>query len=246
MFEENLYNRQEKLNLNYLDKIAIIGVGGIGSWVAFFAALSGRIKEIELWDPDKIEMTNLNRTPFRLEDVGKYKVDAICQIIDERRMNSKMDLVRKKEKALKGSFGNKYEFDYNVIIDCRDGLYVEDFEEIKSFAKVIKLSYDGLSVTYDSDFANRGVWGETRGTYTIDPSFLCPCTFLATMVITDILTNMYSKRSNSGWKKRIITFDTNATLDLLTESREIIEKDKIEKQRLKKLKIEEEEAIRKN
>ena len=56
----DLYKRQEKLVLNQDQSITVVGCGGIGYWVAKFAAMSG-IDELWLFDPDTFEDHNFNR-----------------------------------------------------------------------------------------------------------------------------------------------------------------------------------------
>jgi len=48
-----LYERQETLELTAPKKIAVVGCGGIGYWVAKFLAMSG-CEYLELYDPDVI------------------------------------------------------------------------------------------------------------------------------------------------------------------------------------------------
>jgi threonine dehydrogenase-like Zn-dependent dehydrogenase len=79
-----LYLRQEALKLEVPDKVAVIGCGGVGSWVAWFLALSG-VKELWLFDGDKVEEHNLNRLPLAAEDVGKDKTQAVGELIQSRR-----------------------------------------------------------------------------------------------------------------------------------------------------------------
>ena len=49
-----LYHRQEKLKLNSEQSITVVGAGGIGYWVAKFAAMSG-IEMIYVFDDDTLE-----------------------------------------------------------------------------------------------------------------------------------------------------------------------------------------------
>ena len=37
-------------------------------------------------DLDRVELTNLNRALFRLSDVGRYKLDALKELISEEEM----------------------------------------------------------------------------------------------------------------------------------------------------------------
>jgi len=63
--------------------IAIVGLGGVGSWVAYQIAKEKLIKRLILIDEDIVEKRNLHRTPYTMKHVGKKKVDAIAEIIEE-------------------------------------------------------------------------------------------------------------------------------------------------------------------
>src|ERR1051325_6899332 len=83
----NLYDRQEDITDNYsTDTAMVIGAGGIGSWVALDLALIG-LGAIIIIDHDKVELTNLNRTLFKLSDVGRFKSEAVKDLINERRQD---------------------------------------------------------------------------------------------------------------------------------------------------------------
>ena len=80
-----LYSRQESICENYSEKSAIvIGAGGIGNWMALDLALLG-VGTLILIDPDKVEVSNLNRTLFKLSDIGRYKTEAVKDLVSERR-----------------------------------------------------------------------------------------------------------------------------------------------------------------
>lgn len=66
-----LISEEEQLIL-YSKKIAVIGLS-VGSQAAVTLVRSGIGREFILVDPDFIELKNLNRTPFFLQDVGKKK-----------------------------------------------------------------------------------------------------------------------------------------------------------------------------
>ena len=61
--------------------VAIVGIGGVGSWAAEALARSG-VGEISLFDLDDICVTNTNRQAHTLTDtVGQAKVEVMAQRI---------------------------------------------------------------------------------------------------------------------------------------------------------------------
>lgn len=79
------YSRQQQLiDLKDFPRVHIVGCGGIGSWIAIFLALAG-VSEIDLWDEDLVEASNLPRTPYKPKDIGKLKALALAEILWERR-----------------------------------------------------------------------------------------------------------------------------------------------------------------
>ena len=61
-------------------KVAIIGLGAIGSMVAEFLVRSG-IKEFDLWDNDVVEPVNLCRSIYSIQDIGNNKSEALTKRI---------------------------------------------------------------------------------------------------------------------------------------------------------------------
>ena len=57
-------------------RVAVVGLGGLGSNVAMWLARLG-VGHLLLYDFDKVELSNLNRQYYFLEDVGKYKAEAL-------------------------------------------------------------------------------------------------------------------------------------------------------------------------
>lgn len=62
-------------------KIALVGLGAIGSMVAISLAHTG-ISKIGLWDFDIVEPGNICRSAYSIKDVGESKVNAIASIIE--------------------------------------------------------------------------------------------------------------------------------------------------------------------
>jgi len=59
------------------DRIDIIGVGAVGSHVAWFLSKTG-FKNIHIWDHDEIVAHNISNQLFFLDQVGQKKVDALA------------------------------------------------------------------------------------------------------------------------------------------------------------------------
>lgn len=57
-------------------RVAIAGLGGLGSNIAFFLARIG-VGSLHLIDYDFVDLSNLNRQQYRLMDVGRYKTEAL-------------------------------------------------------------------------------------------------------------------------------------------------------------------------
>lgn len=80
----------EDTQLNLLTKkIAVIGCGGNGQYVAEFLARLG-IQTLSIWDGDKFEVSNLNRQPMSTEDlIGCLKTIATAQRLNK--VNSEIE-----------------------------------------------------------------------------------------------------------------------------------------------------------
>lgn len=72
--------RQETLGINTNQSVAIIGVGGIGSWVALELGLAG-VREIHLFDDDTVDTSNLNRLPVLGTMVNLPKTHAVKEML---------------------------------------------------------------------------------------------------------------------------------------------------------------------
>lgn len=81
--KENLVRQMDILPLEYLNKkITIIGAGAIGSFVALSLAKMG-FEDLTVYDFDKIEAVNLNSQFYRFSDIGKFKVEALKDLIKD-------------------------------------------------------------------------------------------------------------------------------------------------------------------
>jgi len=210
--ESDIQNRQQTLPLKKYDVVAVIGVGGIGSWVAFDLALTGKIKKLYMFDPDMVESTNLNRTPFKIADVGRYKVDALFNLIAERRLDCDVEYFRDEFK--KKMLDPVMMTEKTCIVDCRDDI----FKDLRSYdCKIWKIGYDGLSITIDGNPKNTRVWGRSNGYATV-PSFVCSSQLAANLVVNHILMEYnplfvdHPCMDKQGTFNSILTFDSSALI----------------------------------
>ena len=67
---------KEKMNILKTSRVAVFGIGGVGSYTAEALVRSG-IGTIDIIDDDRVCITNINRQLYATtETVGKYKTDA--------------------------------------------------------------------------------------------------------------------------------------------------------------------------
>lgn len=117
-------------------KIAIFGVGGIGSWIVNGLSQIG-IGSLAICDPDRVELTNLNRQLFFQEqDVGRYKVDVIREKIPDTKIETHKLFVSPNE-DLEHIIKNT-----NFVVNCADSPSVQATSEIiDSYAKKHNIPY---------------------------------------------------------------------------------------------------------
>ncbi|MDR2458407.1 MAG: ThiF family adenylyltransferase, partial [Clostridiales Family XIII bacterium] len=83
----NPINAQKKISKV---KIALIGMGGIGNWVALNFIGMG-FKELKLIDFDRIEVSNLTRQVlFNEKDIGKLKTDIAKRVLSSKNTQTKI------------------------------------------------------------------------------------------------------------------------------------------------------------
>src|SRR5574344_1216322 len=63
-------------------KVAICGLGGLGSNIAIALARAG-VGHLHLIDFDQVDLTNLNRQQYKIEYIGQYKTYALKEEIKE-------------------------------------------------------------------------------------------------------------------------------------------------------------------
>lgn len=182
----DLYDRQAALQLTTPSAITIAGLGGIGSWVAILAAMSG-IPNIYLFDPDSLEEHNRNRLPFCQGSLNQNKVDIVERYIKGIRPDCIVVAVPEKLEGVMLSIQLSVS---NYIIDCTDSpksqymLY-----NICKEARVpfIRAGYDGTHITVTSTVSG---WIKTNienEDYTIRPSWVVPAVTVAALAVAKLM-----------------------------------------------------------
>jgi len=201
MVLEDINNRQKGLVGDFSEHSAVVvGLGGIGNWVALDLALIG-VGTLILFDNDIVEASNLNRTLFKLSNLGKPKVQAVKELISERRKDT---IVITNEELFTVENLQKLEgIDY--IFDCSDTSKLKDsIAQLKQKPRYIKLGYDGFEGTICIDDFESGKWG-TDSSYSIVPSFFALPQILSALGIIELLLikKQVAKTVNLNVKKII-------------------------------------------
>lgn len=105
--------------------ICVIGIGGVGSWVAESLARSG-IGNITLIDMDDICVTNTNRQIHALKStIGQAKTDVMAQRIKQINPECQVHCIDDfiNQDNVSNYLGNKENQQYHFIIDAIDSVY---------------------------------------------------------------------------------------------------------------------------
>ena len=101
-------------------RVAVFGVGGVGSWCAEALVRSG-IRDLTIVDSDTVSVTNINRQAMALTTtVGRPKVEALRDRLLAINPEAEIKAVRKiycEETAGEFDFGK-----YDAVVDCIDSL----------------------------------------------------------------------------------------------------------------------------
>ncbi|RLD10302.1 MAG: tRNA threonylcarbamoyladenosine dehydratase, partial [Chlamydiae bacterium] len=99
-------------------KIAVAGIGGVGSYAAEALARTG-VGNLMIIDDDKVEMTNINRQIWALNStVGKYKVDVACERLTD--INPELKIIAANKRLTADSIGELIPKDIDFVIDAID------------------------------------------------------------------------------------------------------------------------------
>ena len=170
---EILYKRQKTLQLDTNQTFTVIGLGGIGYWVAKFLAMAG-VEKIYAFDFDTIEEHTLNRLDLPTRFVGKNKADVVKIVIESLREDCSVI-------AMPFKFNDNHEPKTDWLIDCTDN-YASQVENQKIAQKqgmrYVKAGYDGEDFSIHNSVAE---WGDAEDGYVTIPSYVVPAVLIASM-----------------------------------------------------------------
>jgi tRNA A37 threonylcarbamoyladenosine dehydratase len=184
---EEIYKRQEALKINSSQSLCIVGCGGVGYWVAKYAAMSG-ITTLYLYDDDTFEEHNLNRIDLPIDVIGKNKAQVTKAIINEIR-----PLATVYSFPFKLNDRNLMKADW--LVDCTDRISSQTINQElakRNGMKYVKVGYDGVHITISNVVAE---WGEDVDGYTIIPSWVVPASVVAALAVGKIMKYTYGEVS---------------------------------------------------
>ena len=195
----DIYNRQEKLELDSDVSVTVVGCGGVGFWVCKMLAMSG-IKKIRAYDPDVLEDSNLNRIDVSYDFIGRNKADITKFVV--KNLRPECDI-----KTFPYKLNDMHIMDTDWLVDCTDNMesQVENMKIAEeNRMKFMKVGYDGEHISINDKVAT---WGENDDGYRIVPSWVVPANIIASLAVAKImkynnkeistdLVDMYYERGN--------------------------------------------------
>ena len=101
-------------------RVAVFGIGGVGSFVVEGLARAGMGKFL-LVDNDTIDITNINRQIIAtIDSVDKYKVDAWEERI--KKINPDCEVIKVKEYIDENNIDHLFDYNLDYIVDACDSL----------------------------------------------------------------------------------------------------------------------------
>ena len=97
----------EKQKLLSEGHVAVAGLGGLGSNVAYALARIG-VGHLHLIDFDVVDITNLNRQQYFIDQIGMYKTDALKSLLERINpyLDTRTDTVKVTEENLQELFAD--------------------------------------------------------------------------------------------------------------------------------------------
>ena len=145
-------------------RVAIAGLGGLGSNVAIALARAG-IGKLFLVDHDTVDITNLNRQQYFTEDIGRKKTEALSAII--RKINPVMKLETADTYVTEENALSLFK-DYPIVCEC--------FDKAENKAMLINTllgQSDDITVVSASGMAGYGSSNTITTSHPMERLYLC-------------------------------------------------------------------------
>lgn len=174
----------ERIRDNIPKSVAIVGVGGVGSWMAMLFSQIKEVERIGLFDEDLIEESNLERTWFKIKDLNEKKSVAMKEQILNRRTDINVltygHLTNENKQLL-----NLYDLKV-VCADNRDiRNMVLEFDNSISTGYDVDEEKDWISVSEQQMWS---VFGDAEeDEYTIEPSWGVPAMLGALITVHSVI-----------------------------------------------------------
>lgn len=200
--------RQQALNLSIPSGVAVIGCGGVGSWLAYFLALAG-VTDLWLFDFDKISESNLNRFPLGPEAVGKSKSVALSDAIKLLRPSCKPVAMGEFSSSIANTIALDAEVDWLAVSTDTWASRVEVHKYAQARGlRYIEASAEGEYGSITGSPADFATPEEDNPGYASVPVWVGPCVAAAMMASAHILhaTPASSAVIRLGWDGRTIDY----------------------------------------
>ena len=145
-------------------RVAIAGLGGLGSNVAFFLARIG-VGHLHLIDFDRVDITNLNRQQYFMRHIGMYKTDALREELEQ--INPYLEIVPDRVKVSQENLASLF---------AEDGIVCEAFDDPEAKAMLVNgilEYYPGKLLVAASGMAGYGASNEIHTRKVGNCFYLC-------------------------------------------------------------------------
>lgn len=175
----------DSLRDNLPSSVAIVGCGGVGSWVALLFSQFRDCRRIALFDGDVLEESNLERTPYKMEQLGMSKVDALKEIILERRDEIEVtlhDYITEDNKMIL----DEYELAVAACDDAESRNLVLEHDNSINVGYDVTENYDHITVS------EAQIWqiDDDGDNYEIEPSWSGPAMLGAVLTVMHVVRDV--------------------------------------------------------
>lgn len=203
-----LYERHDGLGIIQQQHVAIIGCGGIGSWIALYLGLAG-VTDIDIYDSDIISENNLNRFPLGPDSIGLNKAEAMAIHIQSLRRDINVIPRQNFEPEIHSDKLRQYRW-VVVTTDSLKSRQMVHLEVLKcrkehgvdSYPGYIECGADGHHATVTFSPATFATSEEEQPGYRSVPVFVGPCTLAASVAAYYVLLGSvkdYQRTIQATW-----------------------------------------------